>query len=355
MSTNTDAVWASLPVPAFVLSADDTITEVNPAAEQFMNSSVKSLLGAPVFDRLAIDAPLEGALRRVRVDQSALFINNVDVSGGNSAPVQCNIQIAPLGGSDDQVLLLMEPRQLADRLGRSHSVKSSARSAIGMAEMLAHEIKNPLAGITGAAQFLSLSLPAEDLEMTDLIVEESKRIVSLLDQVEQFGDVTPPSCAFVNIHDVLDRAARSAVFGFAGDIQIHKTYDPSLPEVWADADQMVQVFLNLVKNACEALGPEGKVTIRTFYDPSLRLPLPDGTGRRLPLHVEIIDNGPGLPKALANHVFEPFVTTKNNGKGLGLALVSKIIAQHRAWISVASQPGHTIFRVSLSVHNESRS
>ena len=113
MSTNTDAVWASLPVPAFVLSAADTITEVNPAAEQFMNSSVKSLLGAPVFDRLAIDAPLEGALRRVRVDQSALFINNVDVSGGNSAPVQCNIQIAPLGGSDDQVLLLMEPRILA--------------------------------------------------------------------------------------------------------------------------------------------------------------------------------------------------------------------------------------------------
>ena len=117
----------------------------------------------------------------------------------------------------------------------------------------------------------------------------------------------------------------------------------------------MQVFLNLVKNACEALGPEGTVIIRTFYDQGLRLPLPDGLGRRLPLHVEIIDNGPGLPKALANHVFEPFVTTKNNGKGLGLALVSKIIAQHRAWISVASQPGHTKFRVSLSVQNESRS
>ena len=191
--------------------------------------------------------------------------------------------------------------------------------------------------------------------MTDLIVEESKRIVSLLDQVEQFGDVTPPSCAYVNIHDVLDRAARSAVFGFAGEVQIQKNYDPSLPEVWADADQMVQVFLNLIKNACEALGSEGKVTIRTFYDPSLRLPLPDGTGRRLPLHVEIIDNGPGLPTALANHVFDPFVTTKNNGKGLGLALVSKIIAQHRAWISVTSQAGLTNFRVSLSVQKESRS
>ena len=118
---------------------------------------------------------------------------------------------------------------------------------------------------------------------------------------------------------------------------------------------MVQVFLNLIKNACEALGSEGKVTIRTFYDPSLRLPLPDGTGRRLPLHVEIIDNGSGLPTALANHVFDPFVTTKNNGKGLGLALVSKIIAQHRAWISVTSQAGLTNFRVSLSVQKESGS
>jgi two-component system nitrogen regulation sensor histidine kinase GlnL len=145
------------------------------------------------------------------------------------------------------------------------------------------------------------------------------------------------------------------VFGFAGEVEIQKKYDPSLPEVWADVDQMVQVFLNLIKNACEALDSEGKVTIRTFYDPSLRLPLPDGMGRRLPLHVEIIDNGPGLPTALANHVFDPFVTTKNNGKGLGLALVSKIVAQHRAWISVTSQAGLTNFRVSLSVQKEGRS
>ncbi|MBV1902839.1 MAG: PAS domain-containing protein, partial [Marinosulfonomonas sp.] len=167
MSDMTNAVWASLPVPAFLLGADDAIVAANPAAEQFLNTSAKTLLGAPVFDKLAIDAPLEGAFSRVRRDQSALFINNVDVSGGNSAPVQCNIQIAPMTGGTDHVLLLMEPRQLADRLGRSHSVKSSARSAIGMAEMLAHEIKNPLAGITGAAQLLAMNLPQDDLEMTD--------------------------------------------------------------------------------------------------------------------------------------------------------------------------------------------
>jgi two-component system nitrogen regulation sensor histidine kinase GlnL len=260
-----------------------------------------------------------------------------------------------LTDAEGQILILLIAHETLGNFCGESAPLSAAHSAIGMAEMLAHEIKNPLAGITGAAQFLSLSLPAEDLEMTDLIVEESKRIVSLLDQVEQFGDVTPPNCAYVNIHDVLDRAARSAVFGFAGEVEIQKKYDPSLPEVWADVDQMVQVFLNLIKNACEALDSEGKVTIRTFYDPSLRLPLPDGMGRRLPLHVEIIDNGPGLPTALANHVFDPFVTTKSNGKGLGLALVSKIVAQHRAWISVTSQAGLTNFRVSLSVQKEGRS
>ena len=349
------SLWASLPVPALLLDQDDLIVESNPAAESFLNLSAKSLVGKSLWEKVLIDAPLEAAFGRARDGRTPLFVNDVDVGSGERPPMQCNIQIAPHQGNDGLMIMMISPREIASRMTKSHNTGKAAKSAIGMAEMLAHEIKNPLAGITGAAQLLAMGLSVEDQELTDLIVEESKRIVSLLDQVEQFGDVTPPNCAHVNIHDVLDRAARSAVFGFAGDIQIHKTYDPSLPEVWADADQMVQVFLNLVKNACEALGPEGKVTIRTFYDPSLRLPLPDGTGRRLPLHVEIIDNGPGLPKELANHVFEPFVTTKNNGKGLGLALVSKIIAQHRAWISVASQPGHTIFRVSLSVHNESRS
>ncbi|HAJ84216.1 MAG TPA: PAS domain-containing sensor histidine kinase, partial [Rhodobacteraceae bacterium] len=167
----------------------------------------------------------------------------------------------------------------------------AAHSAIGMAEMLAHEIKNPLAGITGAAQFLSMSRPTDDHEMTDLIVEESKRIVALLDQFEQFGDITPPNCALVNIHDVLDQAVRSATFGFARNIQISKNYDPSLPNVWADSDQLMQVFLNLIKNACEALWDEGKISVRTYYDPNLRLVMPDSKGQRLPLHVDIMDNG----------------------------------------------------------------
>jgi two-component system, NtrC family, nitrogen regulation sensor histidine kinase GlnL len=343
-------VWVSLPVPAFILNDDDTIGDINPAAEQFLNTSANNLRGAPVFDKLAIDAPLEGAFQRVRKDHSALFINNVDVSGGNSAPIQCNIQIAPMSGSAGQVLLLMEPRQLADRLGRSHSVKSSARSAIGMAEMLAHEIKNPLAGITGAAQLLSMNLSPQDQEMTDLIVAESRRIVALLDQVEQFGNVRPPQKSAVNIHDLLDRARKSAKLGFAAGMVIVEDYDPSLPPTFVDGDQMLQVFLNLLKNAAEAAGKGGgALRIRTFYDLSLRLRRKDGSGNSLPLQIEIIDDGPGLPPEIAADIFEPFVSGRENGTGLGLALVSKIISDHDGWITVDSVPGRTVFRISLPV------
>ena len=345
-----ETLWASLPVPTLLIDDKDLIVDVNPSAEQFINASVRSLLGQPLFDRLAIDAPLEEAFLRVRTDHAALFINNVDVSSGERAPVQCNIQIAPVIDRPGQVLLLMEPREIADRLGRAMSVTSSARSAIGMAEMLAHEIKNPLAGITGAAQLLSMNLSNGDRELTDLIVAESRRIVALLEQVEQFGNLRPPQRRAVNIHGLLDQARKSAVVGYAGHMIFREDFDPSLPPTHVDSDQIIQVFLNLFSNAVNAAGPEGgTITLRTFYDMSLRLRRRDGSGSKLPLQVEVIDDGPGLPPAIADSIFEPFVSGRENGTGLGLALVSKIIADHEAWITVDSVPGRTVFRISLPV------
>jgi two-component system nitrogen regulation sensor histidine kinase GlnL len=345
-------LWASLPIPAFLLDEDDCIAESNAAAESFLNTSAKSLINAPIWDKLMVDAPLEKSFARVRSDQSALFINDVDVGGGERPPVLCNIQIAPLnrgtGASSGKVMLLISPREIAGRLGRSHSVKAAAKSAIGMAEMLAHEIKNPLAGITGAAQLLSMNLDAEDREMTDLIVEECRRVVKLLEQVEQFGNVLQPQCSVVNIHDVLDRARRSAMVGFGAHMEIIEDYDPSLPPTWADKDQLLQVFLNLIKNASEAGQPGGTIRIHTFYENSMRLRRADGSGA-VPLQVEIVDDGPGLPREIEGDVFEPFVSGRENGTGLGLALVSKIISEHNGWIAVDSTPGRTVFRISLPV------
>ncbi|MGC8202390.1 two-component system sensor histidine kinase NtrB [Aliiroseovarius sp. PTFE2010] len=343
-------IWLSLPVPTLIVDAEGAIFDANPAAEDFLNSSAKALRGHPILDRIVIDAPLEESFARVREHNAPLFINNVDVSGGNAPPVHCNVQMAPLSGHAGSILLVMEPRQIADRLGQAQSVKSSARSAIGMAEMLAHEIKNPLAGITGAAQLLSMNLTADDLELTDLIVAESRRIVALLDQVEQFGNLRPPERKAVNIHDLLDRARKSAMLSYAANMRIVEEFDPSLPPTYVDGDQLLQVFLNLLKNASEAAGKDGgTIKIRTFYDLSLRLRRKDGTGGALPLQVEIIDDGPGLPPEIAADIFEPFVSGRENGTGLGLALVSKIISDHEGWIGVESVPGKTVFRISLPV------
>ncbi|MEM9971258.1 MAG: histidine kinase dimerization/phospho-acceptor domain-containing protein, partial [Pseudomonadota bacterium] len=280
MTAFRDNLWLSLPIPAFVIDAGDAIAEVNPAAEGFLNASARSFRGTPVFDALAIDAPLDDAFSRVRQDESSLSMSNIDVGTGTRKPVTCNIQVAPMSNMDGFVLMLMEPRSLAERLGRSMSSKSAAKSAIGMAEMLAHEIKNPLAGITGAAQLLSMNLSGDDLELTDLIVSESRRIVTLLEQVEQFGNLRAPERKPLNIHDLLDRARKSANVGFAAHMKILEEYDPSLPQTFVDGDQMLQVFLNLLKNAAQAAGTGGgQIRIRTFYEPSLRIRRKDGTGR----------------------------------------------------------------------------
>lgn len=348
MTPADDAIWAALPVPALILDADDRIARINPAAEGFLMSSARAVVGQPVWDRLAVDAPLEDALERARENTAPLFVNDVDVGTGDRAPLQCNLQIAPIGGQSGDMVLLISPRELAGRVTQSQSVKTAARSAIGMAEMLAHEIKNPLAGITGAAQLLSMNLPPEDMELTDLIVSESRRIVGLLDQVEQFGNVSAPNLQPVNVHDVLDRARRSAMVGVAADMTISEEYDPSLPLALGDPDQLLQVVQNLLKNAAQAAGEGGgTITLHTYYEQSLRVRRPDGGGKSLPLQIEVIDDGPGLPDEIAGQVFEPFVSGRENGTGLGLALAAKIISDHDGWISVSSVPGRTVFRISL--------
>ena len=342
------AIWLSLPMPAILIDATDHICDVNPAAETFLNASAKTVIGAKVDQRLTTDLALKDALQRCRVNQSEVYINDVEFRAPDRSQIQCNIQIAPLQDDPTSLLLLISPRVIADRLGRTRGATSAAKSAIGMAEMLAHEIKNPLAGISGAAQLLAMRLSAEDRELTDLIVEETRRIVKLLEQVEQFGNIRPPERRAINIHDALDRARRSAQIGYASHMMIVEDYDPSLPATYADPDQLMQVFLNLIKNATEAAkGAQGTIRLRTFYDHSLRLRRKDGTGAALPLQVEIIDDGPGIPPDLATDIFEPFVSGRENGTGLGLALVSKIMTDHGGWISVESVPGRTVFRLSL--------
>lgn len=246
------SLWSSLPIPALLIDASDNIADMNPAAEGFMNNSAKWITGQPIWDRLAVDAPIEESFAKARANGTPLFVNDVDVGTGSRPPRICSLHISPLQGQMDWMIVLVSPRELAGRMTQNNSVKAAAKSAIGMAEMLAHEIKNPLAGIAGAAQLLSMGLSKDDLELTDLIVSETRRIVKLLEQVEQFGNLSAPERKPVNIHDVLDRARRSALLGFGAHMTMIEDYDPSLPLAHGDPDQLLQVVLNLLKNASEA-------------------------------------------------------------------------------------------------------
>ncbi len=338
------AIWQALPIPALVLDEVDRIVAANGPAEGFLNRSAKGLAGVALPKVLDLDGGLAPATGRVRRTSAPLTLHDTTLRIGPGPAIRCDVHLSPF---DDGTLLLISPQDIAGRLDRARSSRSAARSAIGMAEMLAHEIKNPLAGITGAAQLLGMNLTGEDLELTDLIVGESRRIVKLLEQVEHFGNLRPPERRAVNIHDVLDRARRSAMVGFAVHMTLAEDYDPSLPHAWADPDQLLQVFLNLLKNAAQVGTQGGQIILRTFYEQSLRVRRPDGTGDPVPLQVEVVDDGPGIAPELAGNLFEPFVSGRENGTGLGLALVSKIVHEHNGWISVDSVPGRTAFRLSL--------
>jgi two-component system nitrogen regulation sensor histidine kinase GlnL len=218
--------------------------------------------------------------------------------------------------------------------------------------MLAHEIKNPLSGIRGAAQLLESSVSDDNLPLAQLVREEADRIVALVDRVEVFGDDRPLVREPINIHRVLDRVKLLATNGVAQGITITENYDPSLPPVQGHRDQLIQIMLNLVKNAAEALERTKKPEIRfsTAFRPGIRISVPGVADRiSLPLEIVVEDNGPGISQDLLPFLFDPFVTTKSNGSGLGLALVAKIIGDHGGVIDADSRPGRTRFRILLPV------
>ena len=246
---------------------------------------------------------------------------------------------------------------MADKIDRQLVSRGAARSVTGLASMLAHEIKNPLSGIRGAAQLLEQQASEDDRLLTRLICDEADRIVKLVERMELFGDERPVERGAVNIHGVLDQVKRLAQSGFARHVRFVETYDPSLPPVYGNRDQLVQVLLNLVKNAAEAIGIdalEGEIVLATAFRTGVRLQMPGSKERiSLPIEITVRDNGPGVPSDLVGDLFDPFVTTKAQGSGLGLALVAKIVGDHRGIIECDPAPRRTTFRILLPMYRAS--
>ncbi|MEZ5872059.1 MAG: nitrogen regulation protein NR(II) [Nitratireductor sp.] len=344
-------VLDALPHPVIMVSRENRIIHANAAAEGFFRSSAPFMARHGLAHFIPFGSPVLTLIEQAREADSPINEYKIDISSpriGRDKVV--DVYAAPVTELPGHVTLMFQPRTMADKLDRQLTHRGAARTVTGLAAMLAHEIKNPLSGIRGAAQLLEMSASEEDRSLTRLITDETDRIVNLVDRMEVFSDERPIQRQPVNIHSVLEHVKRLSKSGFARNIRLMEEYDPSLPPVFGNRDQLIQIFLNLAKNAAEALSdtPDGEIVFSTSFRPGIHLSVSGSSERvSLPMEFCVRDNGPGVPDELRSYIFDPFVTSKTNGSGLGLALVAKIVGDHGGVIECDSEPRKTIFRILM--------
>jgi two-component system, NtrC family, nitrogen regulation sensor histidine kinase GlnL len=350
-----DQIMNALPLPVLTIGEEGRIVHANSAAESFFQASARFMQRQRLQDVVPFGSPIVTLAEEVRQRGSSVSEYRIDIGSPRLGTERIvDVFATPLADAEGHVVLMLQERTIADKMDRQLTHLGAARSLTALGAMLAHEIKNPLSGIRGAAQLLEQSADEDDRALTQLICQETDRIVKLVERMELFGDERPVERGPVNVHGVLDQVKRSAQSGFARHVRFVENYDPSLPPVLGNRDQLVQVVLNLVKNAAEAIGIDaldGEIVLSTAFRTGVRLQVPGSTERvSLPITVSVRDNGPGIPPNILGDLFDPFVTTKAQGSGLGLALVAKIVGDHGGIVECDPAPRRTTFRVLLRIY-----
>ena len=343
-------ILASLPNPVFLLDSEDRFLFLNHAAEMFFDSSAAMLVGSELAAQIPADSNLLDLLARARSQMASVADQGIEVASPRIGMKLLNVQIAPFGDrrtQEGRMLVTLQERALAERLRGQSMFHGAARSISAMAALLAHEVKNPLAGIKGAAQLLQADLSPENQEFARMIVEETNRVTALLDRMEGIAGGGQVALAPVNIHEVLDHCLRIASASYGAHMNVRRRYDPSLPPVEGHRDLLIQAFLNIIKNAFEATENKSELTVITSYSRGRRLSGAGAARLHVPIQVEIIDGGPGILPELRDNIFDPFVSSKAGGSGLGLALVASVVADHGGLVEVDSVPGRTVFRINF--------
>ena len=329
-----------------LLDPDFAVAEVNPAAEDMLGQGAKRLLGRPIFELIEIDNPRVAA--RSREEPAPVVARGLAVRVGER-PLKVNLTISPLASHPGwRVLTLSESGQ--EDMGEAEDRPGALRGPA----ILAHEIKNPLSAIRGAGQLLARKLYGEDKDLALMIAGEVDRIASLVDRMQRLGSQSAEPVSAFNLHEAVRNALGTVRAAGMGEVLLTEEFDPSLPPVLGSRESLEQVLINLVANAREACEgrPDGVVTVRTrFVSGLIFSAIRPGRSVRLPIELTVSDNGSGIPAELREHVFEPFVTSKSGGQGLGLALVRRLVRDMDGRIAHErdQRAGLTHFRIHLPI------
>jgi len=340
-------LFGALPVAVLLIDPDGRIARANAACELLLNHSEKTMVGQP-YDAVLLP-PADYAARR---DGHGFAAFDTEIEAIRGPRIRVDFVETLVADHPGWRIVTLHHAPQSRRIAQGADRTAGARAAIGAAAMLAHEIKNPLSGIRGAAQLLGSGAGEGQAELTQLITTEVDRIVALIDRMQDFTDTRPLKLAPTNVYPLLDHARRVALAGFARGMVIEERFDPSLPPVLVDPDAFLQVLLNLLKNAAEALSglAQPRITLSTAYRHGMSVSTTPGRPRQpLPIEILVVDNGPGAPQDIAEHLFEPFVSGKPEGKGLGLPLVEKLVRDMGGIVQYARErdPEVTVFRILL--------